>query len=403
MMESPFPSPVKVGELLRTLRLFFSKERLFHALLLEGEVGRVKEWKGAYFFDLRDGESALSCSYWPEKTGEKPPEEGEQVLLSGDLALYEKRGSLSFRVSSFKRKGEGERLLALRLLKERLYKEGAFSPERKKKVPSFATDIALVLARGSAAEADLRRNILRRWPLAKVTTYGTTVQGKRSLPEIEKALEEADGGAHDVVVLARGGGSKEDLAVFDEEGVVRAICRMRTPLVAAIGHEIDQSLADLAADMSVSTPTAAAEAITADIGEIVPEILSLQERLQGAFLRRMEREEEGLRRILSRPLFQGAGNLLPLMEKVGALRGRLALLAKSSLEGKGREVLHLRGVLESLSPQRTLERGYSITTMEDGRILRDKKDVIPGALLRTRLMKGEVLSRAEVREDGEEG
>ena len=275
--------------------------------------------------------------------------------------------------------------------------------EASASVPSFATDIALVLARGSAAEADLRRNILRRWPLAKVTTYGTTVQGKRSLPEIEKALGEADENRHDVVVLARGGGSKEDLAVFDEEGVVRAICRMRTPLVAAIGHEIDKSLADLAADMSVSTPTAAAEAITADIGEIVPEILSLQERLQGAFLRRMEREEEGLRRILSRPLFQGAGNLLPLMEKVGALRGRLALLAKSSLEGKGREVLHMRGVIESLSPQRTLERGYSITTMEDGRILRDKKDVIPGALLRTRLMKGEVLSRAEVREDGEEG
>lgn len=403
MMESPFPSPVKVGELLRTLRLFFSKERLFHALLVEGEVGRVKEWKGAYFFDLRDGESSLSCSYWPGRMGENPPEEGEQVLLSGDLTLYEKRGSLSFRVSSFQKKGEGERLLALRLLKERLYKEGAFSPERKKKVPSFATDIALVLARGSAAEADLRRNILRRWPLAKVTTYGTTVQGKRSLPEIEKALGEADENRHEVVVLARGGGSKEDLAVFDEEGIVRAILRMRTPLVAAIGHEIDKSLADLAADMSVSTPTAAAEAITADMEEIVPEILSLEERLGGASLRKIERGEEELRRILSRPLFQGAGHLLPLMEKVSSLRGRLAFLARKGLEGREREVLRLKDVLESLSPQRTLQRGYSITTMEDGRILREAKDVLPGAILRTRLMKGEVLSRAEVREDGEEG
>ena len=260
-----------------------------------------------------------------------------------------------------------------------------------------------MLARGSAAEADLRRNILRRWPLAKVTTYGTTVQGKRSLPEIEKALGEADENRHEVVVLARGGGSKEDLAVFDEEGIVRAILRMRTPLVAAIGHEIDKSLADLAADMSVSTPTAAAEAITADMEEIVPEILSLEERLGGASLRKIERGEEELRRILSRPLFQGAGHLLPLMEKVSSLRGRLALLSRNGLEGREREVLRLKDVLESLSPQRTLERGYSITTMEDGRILREAKDVLPGAILRTRLMKGEVLSRAEVREDGEEG
>ncbi len=402
MMESPFPSPVKVGELLRTLRLFFSKERLFHGLLVEGEVGRVKEWKGAYFFELRDGESALSCSYWPRSGEERAPEEGEQALLWGDLTLYEKRGSLSFRVSSIQRKGEGERLLALRLLKERLYREGAFAPERKKKVPGFASDIALVLAKGSAAEADLRRNILRRWPLARVTTYGTTVQGKRSLPEIEKALEEADRGGHDVIVLARGGGSREDLAVFDEEALVRAILRMRTPLVAAIGHEIDKSLADLAADLSVSTPTAAAEAITEDVEEVLPEILSLEERLLGAFQRKVRSGEEELGRILSRPLFQGDGSLLPLVEKIGYLKERLLLLARHSLESREREAARLLAVLESLSPQRTLERGYSITTMEDGRIVRDPGEVPPGALLRTRLSKGEILSRREVAKDGEE-
>ncbi len=389
---------IPVGELLLFVKGFFQKESFFHSLSLKGEVGKVTRWKGAYFFDLKDDKGFLPCSWWLGEYASPSyiPVTGDEVLVEGDLSLYEKRGSLSFRVRSLTPFGEGAKLLAIKQLKEKLEKEGLFASERKKKVPTAAEKIGIVCGQNSAAESDLRRNISRRWPLAKMCFAYASVQGKSAPKEIITSLKELDEQNLDVLILARGGGSDEDLMAFNDEELARVIANLKTPLVTAIGHEIDTSIADLVSDLRVSTPTAAAETVTLDIEDVLLEVKELQERLFSAFSRIYFEKRKVLDLYQSRPIFKKPNGLLEEIEKKkDTLKERFILAIKHYFVRQTSLLEERKTKLFSIAPERVLERGFSITLNEKGKPVRLAKDITVGGTLQTILKEGRVFSKVE--------
>ncbi len=396
MLNEEKPGIIPVGELLLFLKGFLQKEAFFHSLTIKGEIGKLSEWKGAIFFDLKDEKGFLSCSWW-QSSYHKPsylPKTGDEVLVTGDLTLYEKRGSLSFRVSTVTPFGEGAKLLAIKKLKEKLAQEGLFSLERKKEIPHNARDIGICCGQNSAAESDIRRNLFRRSPLCKMTFHYATVQGKNAAKEIISSLKQLDEEHHEVILLARGGGSDEDLMAFNDEELARTIAELKTPLVAAIGHEIDVTIADLVSDLRVSTPTAAAEAVTYDIQDLFLEVEDLHTRFFACINTYLNHKNAVLNLYLTRPIFVNPlGIFLPLKERFDAMKIRFTLANKKLYEDKLHQVKNIESKLSALSPESVLDRGYSLTLNENGEVVKEKKDAQLGSTITIVLKKDKIKAR----------
>jgi exodeoxyribonuclease VII large subunit len=318
--------------------------------------------------------------------------DGARVLVRAKPEFYAARGSLSLRADEIRQVGLGELLARLEKLKKLLAAEGLFARERKRRLPFLPRRIGLITGRASAAERDVLTNARRRWPSIDFRVINVAVQGVSAVPQIIDALAVLDKDESvDVIVLARGGGSTEDLLPFSDEALCRAVFACRTPVVSAVGHETDIPLVDYVADLRASTPTDAAKRIVPDLGEEVRLIGQAGVRLDRALRGLLDREQHRLDGLRSRPSLARPLSMVDSREsEVTALRDRGTRVLGHRLDRAGTELSHTVARLRTLSPAATLQRGYAIVQRADGGVVRAPDDVAAKDPLRIRLAEGEL-------------
>ena len=350
---------------------------------IEGEVTelrRQQNWQ-TVFLTLKDPEDGACLSVTMPRSRfdalRLDLRDGERVHVFGRPELFEARGDLRLRALSIERFGLGEHLAALERLKAKLGTEGLFAPERKRPLPRLPRRIGLLTGADAAAKRDVLTTISGRFPPAQVLVAETYVQGPRAPAAIVETLEELAAAPEvDVVVLARGGGSFEDLLPFSDERVVRAIAACRVPVVSAVGHEQDTPLCDLAADVRASTPTAAARLVVPDLDELLQRLERAHDSIELSLRRRLERDRERLERD----------------------RRRLRGAPRISVERKRARCEHAAGRLRALSPRATLERGYAIVR-SGGAIVRAAASIESGGRVDVELGQGRFGARVEEVDD----
>lgn len=397
-VNNPVSSYLSVSELNTLLKVKFENDDDLHGLYVEGEISSWKSYPNATYFDLKDEKSVLSCILWGTASLYLPfePKIGDLVLVRGDLSVYPPRGRYSLMCSSIELAGLGKELLALEALKKKLQAEGLFDESRKRPIPKFPHTIGIIVGKGSAAEADLLKNLNRRWPLSDLYFFPSLVQGKEAPKDLLRAFSLSQSYPLDTLIIARGGGSNEDLSAFNDETFVRAVARSSVPTISAVGHESDTTLIDYVSDLRVSTPTGAAEAATPNKIDILNGILQSGERLQNALLAESASLTTRLNALSSRPFFKNPAAPYNEKEKeVEDLSKRLYLAVYHSLSEQKDEVKSLKDHLKALNPESVLSRGYSLTKTKEGKILSSVKDVHSGEEIETKLKDGIIHSVAK--------
>jgi exodeoxyribonuclease VII large subunit len=365
---------------------------------VDGQVAQISRRPGAstVFLTLRDPSADLSLTVTAHRdaldAGAPELAEGARVVLHAKPDFYAGRGTLSLRADEIRQVGLGELLARLEKLKKLLAAEGLFARERKRRPPFLPGRIGLLTGRASAAERDVLSNARRRWPPVDFRVLNVPVQGPTAVPQIIDALKVLDADDDiDVIIIARGGGSVEDLLAFSDEALCRAVFACRTPVVSAIGHETDTPLLDYVADVRASTPTDAAKRIVPDLAEELRLIRMARGRLDRAVDNLLDREAHRLDGVRSRPVLARPHVLLEQRAgEVDALRERGGRCLEHRLRAAAEELRHTLARLRALSPAATLQRGYAIVQRADGHVLRAEADVSPGDELRVRLAEGEL-------------
>jgi exodeoxyribonuclease VII large subunit len=321
-----------------------------------------------------------------------PLADGSRVVVHARAQLWPRKGSLSLAADQLRPVGVGELLAQLEHLRRLLAAEGLFSADRKRPLPFLPGVVGLICGRASAAERDVIENARRRWPAVRFEIRPVAVQGPKAVTEVVAALAELDRDPEvDVIVVTRGGGSVEDLLPFSNEALVRAAAACTTPLVSAIGHEVDQPLLDLVADLRASTPTDAAKRIVPDVVAEIAAVASARHRAGAALRARLAREAATVETLRSRPVLADPGRLLATFaQELEAARHRADRALRSRLRHTAQDVEHLRERVRALSPAATLARGYAVAVREDGRVVRSPAEVGPGTALRLRVDGGDI-------------
>ncbi len=331
--------------------------------------------------------------------------EGTQVVVCGKPSFYTGRGTFSLRLSEIRAVGIGELLARIDRLRRLLDAEGLFEPHLKRPIPFLPNMIGLITGRASAAERDVKTVAAGRWPAVRFSVRNTAVQGPNAVAQIVEALRELDRDDDvDVIVLARGGGSVEDLLPFSDETLCRAIAACRTPVISAVGHEPDNPLCDLVADVRAATPTDAAKRVVPDTAAEQRLIEDLRRRSAQALRNWVSREQRALGQLRSRPvLAEPLTALIARSEEIhrarSAIRRDITRLAATETERVG----HLRARLATLGPAATLARGYAVVQTvgpADSQVLRSVDDAPAGTRLRVRVADGAVAAVSEGRTDG---
>ena len=372
------------------------------AVWLEGQVVQLTRRPGqaTCYLTLRDTDVDLSFSVTVHaRTLDRLPAplvDGAHVVVHAKPELFPRRGSLSLNATDLRPVGVGELLARLEHLRRVLASEGLFAESRKRPLPFLPRVVGLVCGRASAAERDVVENARRRWPAVRFDIRNVAVQGPNAVPEVADAVAALDAAPEvDVIVVARGGGSLEDLLPFSNETLVRAVAACRTPVVSAIGHEVDTPLLDLVADVRASTPTDAAKRVVPDVAEELAKVAHARDRARSAVRRAIEREEHLLRGIRERSVLADPYRLLAgHADAVTDLRRRGRSALRGRLDRAADDVVHLRERVAALSPAATLARGYAVVQTADGDVVRDPADVGDGALLRLRVAAGDLAARA---------
>jgi exodeoxyribonuclease VII large subunit len=367
---------------------------------VEGQLLNVRRWKHLVFVTLRDTDQNMSLratvqaaqfdALGPDVT------DGSRVVLYARPTWYQRDGSLTLDTKEIATVGIGDLLARLEALKESLAEEGLFAPERKVPLPFVPNLVGLICANQGDAEHDVVENAQRRWPAVKFVIRRVTVQGARCVPETTAAIRELDANPDvDVIVVARGGGSFEDLLPFSDEALVRVAAACVTPLVSAIGHEKDSPLLDLVADYRASTPTDAGKRIVPDAAAELAGVEWARDSMARAVLSLLERATRDLAAATSRPvLARPAAILAPHLDAVATLHERTGRALVGVLQAADAQVREAAASLRALSPQATLDRGFAVVQDAKGTIVRDPKAVADGAPLRLRLARGELAAKA---------
>lgn len=366
------------------------------AVWVEGQVAQVnrRPGVGTVFLTLRDSVADISITVTCARTlfdGLNPPlVEGASVVVHAKPSYYANRGTMSLYARDIRMVGLGELLARLERRRQLLAAEGLFAPELKRALPFLPGTVGLVTAPNSAAERDVLENARRRWPAVRFEVAYAAMQGARSAAEVIEAVERLDRDpAVEVIVVARGGGSVEDLLPFSDEGLVRAVARVRTPLVSAIGHEPDQPLLDLVADVRASTPTDAAKLVVPDVAEEVRNVVRARERMRGALAGWVAREQAGLDALRSRPALADPRTLLDDRgAEVDSLRERARRSLRHALDRATDDVGHQRARARALSPLATLRRGYAVVQDDQGHVLTSVAGVASGTAISVRVADG---------------
>lgn len=392
-LESSAESPVPVRTVAKALTDWIGR---LGRVWVEGQVTEVTRRPGqpTAFLVLRDTavEMSLRVSCRARMIDELDPPlaEGSRVVVLGKPEYWAARGSLTFAAAEIRPVGVGALLERIEALRKVLAAEGLFSADRKRPLPFLPRRVGLVTGRASAAEHDVVENATRRWPSVQFRTEAVAVQGPYAVTEIVEALARLDADPEvDVIVIARGGGSMEDLLPFSDEALVRAVAGAFTPVVSAVGHETDVPLVDHVADVRASTPTDAAKRIVPDHAEESERIRALSTRARRCMMHLLDSEQHRLDGLRNRPsMSDPVGVLAAWSVIVGDLRERADRAAVSLLTRHQAELTGLRGQVTALSPQATLDRGYAVVQRADGSIVRDAAVVAEGEALTARVAAG---------------
>jgi exodeoxyribonuclease VII large subunit len=382
--ESPVPVRViamKIGEWIARLG----------EVWIEGQIAQLTRRPGVstQFLTLRDPDANISLTVTcPRSILADSIGEGTRVVLRARPDFYLERGTLSLRASDIRQVGLGELLARLEQLKRLLAAEGLFAVERKRPLPFLPRRIGLITGRASAAERDVVENARRRLPGVAFQIENVATQGAAAVNEMVAALERLDRDhAVDVIVIARGGGSVEDLLPFSNESLVRAVAAALTPVVSAIGHETDVPLLDHVADLAASTPTDAAKRIVPDLAEELRVVAELRRRARDTVHRRIERETELMAGLPVRMRASVRSRLAREQEDALTQRGRARRRMAALLESAHAEQEHVRARVRTLSPQATLDRGYAVVRLPNGTVIREPDEA--SGTLRIRVARGE--------------
>ncbi|MFT4286911.1 exodeoxyribonuclease VII large subunit [Nocardioides sp.] len=368
------------------------------AVWVEGQVAQVSRRPGVQtvFLTLRDTVADISIPVTCSRTlfdGLNPPlVEGASVVLWARPSFYANRGTLSLYAREIRMVGLGELLARLERRRQLLAAEGLFAAELKRPLPFLPGRIGLITAPNSAAERDVVENARRRWPRVSFEAAYAAMQGPRSAVEVIEALGRLD--AHpevDVIVIARGGGSVEDLLPFSDEALIRAVHAARTPVVSAIGHEPDSPLLDLVADVRASTPTDAAKRVVPDVAEELRLVATARDRLRSTLGGWLAREQAALDALRSRPALADPRSLLDdRSAEVAALRDRARRTLSHALDRAADDIGHHRARARALSPLETLRRGYAVVQDAGGHVLASVDGVAAGAAVSVRVADGRI-------------
>jgi exodeoxyribonuclease VII large subunit len=366
------------------------------AVWVEGQLTDVSIGRGTttVFGTLRDTDADISlrftCNRRVFEAVDPPVTDGSRVVVNAKPNFFARRGTLALAVNEIRHVGIGELLARIERLKQLLLAEGLFASYRKKALPFLPHTIGLICGRDSAAERDVLENAKRRWPAVAFRVEYASVQGPAAAGEVMTALRKLDADESvEVIVIARGGGSLEDLLPFSDEGLIRAVSQTKTPVVSAIGHEPDSPLLDLVADLRASTPTDAAKRIVPDVREELDGVRLLRERGLRAITGWLERETHALAAIRSRPsLAAPVTDLQRRSDEVAALIERSRRTLTHRLDRASDDITHRLASVRALSPKATLERGYSVLQLADGTAVREVAQVAAGDLLQARVSDG---------------
>jgi exodeoxyribonuclease VII large subunit len=390
---------LSVGDLTRDVKALM--EEAFPVVWVAGEISNVsRPSSGHIYLTLKDREAQIRAVLW--RTSARGVrfrlEDGLEVIARGRISVYPARGEYQLVVDQLHPKGMGAQELALRQLREKLLELGYFAPERKRSLPRFPRRVALITSPSGAAVRDILEVLGRRWPTLEVWICPVRVQGEGAGQEIAAALRCVNRfGNVDVIIVGRGGGSAEDLWAFNEECVAHALFHSRVPIVSAVGHEIDLTIADQVADRRALTPTEAAELVTPHREELLERLSATEGRIRKLLLQRLEIVRRRLKEIAESRVFRMPFERLHEHERRlddcdERLRRAFQQYMKQASERLGSQAARL----ETLSPLNVLSRGYSLTRREaDQTVVRNAQDVAPGERLLTDVRHGRIFSRVE--------
>ncbi len=373
-------------------------------LWVRGEISNLsRPASGHWYFSLKDRDAQVRCAMFRTRNSRTgfTPRDGQQVLVRARVSLYEPRGEYQLLVEELEDAGLGALQRAFEELKQRLAAEGLFAPERKRALPGTPRSIGVVTSPSGAAIRDILHILARRFPAAAVIIYGVPVQGAAAVPAIVAALDLASARAEcDVLILARGGGSLEDLWAFNDERVARAIHRARLPVVTGIGHEIDFTIADFVADLRAPTPSAAAELVVPDAGAWRVRLAQLRERFAAAMRRTLSSERARLAGLASRLDASHPGTRLQMIaQRLDELETRLQFALQRRLERHTARLATVTRALSAVSPLATLERGFAVVTRaSDGELIIAAEQVAEGERIEARLASGRLQATVVRRE-----
>jgi exodeoxyribonuclease VII large subunit len=392
--ESPWP----VSRLAATLKDWI--DRLGY-LWIEGELASIKIGPSNMFGELRDlqQENSVSIHSWNVAKIPGDLKQGDRVLALIKPAFWPKGGKLTMQVMEMRKVGLGELLERIERLRSQLTLEGLTAIERKQPLPFLPNMIGLITGKDSDAEKDVLQNARLRWPEVKFRTIHTLVQGEKAAPEVIDAIQKLDGDPEvDVIIIARGGGSFLDLMVFSDENLVRTAANAKTPIVSAIGHENDRPVLDDVADLRASTPTDAAKRVVPDVEDERHKLSQALQRIRLRVADYVSGQAALIEQLRSRPILANPHSFIETQELelerfVANLRERLS----QTLVREAMGLTHLRQQVRSLSPQSTLDRGYSVVRDSEGHVVSDASKVAAGTKLQIRLAKGELAVTTEAK------
>lgn len=386
-----------VSSLNSYIKLRFDNDFALKGIRLQGEISNLKRYpSGHIYFSLKDETSQIKAIMFSEFSRFMPSsiKDGDEVVALGYVGVYVSRGEYQFYAQAIELSGKGAELLKLEELKQKLFKEGLFDEARKRPINLFPKAIGIISAPNSAALADIKKNLLRRYPIVELKIFPSLVQGEEAPKELLKALKEAAKSDIDTLIIGRGGGSNEDLSAFNDEMLVREAAKFPVPIISAVGHEIDFTLIDYVADKRASTPTGAAELATVDKREIYQRLDQYSDEVDNKVNNIIKNYKFKIDSLSSRPLFKSPANIYKdKIEKLINTNKKLDMIMSHLIEMHKKNLASYKDELEAISPNNVLSRGYSMMVNDKGNVITSLKQIEVNQMVKVSLKDGIVNSK----------
>jgi len=392
--ENPMTEPISVTELTRELKALVESEFKFVYLIAEISGFKRHSPSGHCYFTLKDESSQINATLWSFRYNylNFKPQDGDKVLIKGKVTLYEPRGTYQLDVTDMQKTGLGELQAAFEKLKDKLAEEGLFDSDRKRELPEFPERVGIVTSETGAVIEDFKNVTRKRFPIAKIFLFSAQVQGAGSVDSVCRAIRQANKSEYnlDVLVVARGGGSLEDLWTFNEEKVAREVFNSKIPVVSAVGHEVDFTICDFVADLRAPTPSAAAEMIFRDKNELLERINQIDYYIKIFVKDRIESLYDSLENIEKSYLFNKPLDLMNEYKmRTDDIQKDLTKFTKEKLLKLKDSLINKAQLLKSISPEQTLKRGFTYV-LKDGKIVSRKAKVRKDEKMTVRFFDGDV-------------